>query len=369
MEEKEKRTSKEEGSGYGLTADNDSCRLADSDSSEPTDSNSCEPADSNSCGLATDNQTPFSENAEIRRLQNAFGEALGDLPLPDEVREEWSTFLQRQAQQKRKLYLRICLSGGVAAAIALLLLLWSPWHIIDKDGILQNIEIFTALHAPEQITTIEENGRIIVSTPPATTTRLTLEDGSHVLLSANSRLEYPKEFSSQGSRTVNLTGEARFEVTKDAHRPFIVSADKMQTQVLGTVFDVNAYPGNAPAVTLYQGRVKVGKAASPIEKEIVPGQCATLTTSGDIRLAKATRTEKEGWTKDEFYYDNTEMITVLQNIGTWYNISVICHSADLLHKRVHFRFSRNVPIKTLLNVLNDLGIAHFQYKDKQIVVE
>ena len=43
MEEKEKRTSKEEGSGYGLTADNDSCRLTDSDSSEPTDSNSCEP--------------------------------------------------------------------------------------------------------------------------------------------------------------------------------------------------------------------------------------------------------------------------------------------------------------------------------------
>lgn len=377
MEEKEKRISKEEDSGYGPTADNDSCRLADGDSSEPTDSNSCEPTDSDSCGptdsdscgLATDDRTPFSENAETRRLQNAFGEALGDLPLPDEVREEWSTFLQRQAQQKRKLYLHICLSGGVAAAIALLLLLWSPWHITDKDSILQNIEIFTALHAPEQITTIEENGRIIVSTPPATTTRLTLEDGSHVLLSANSRLEYPKEFSSQGSRTVNLTGEARFEVTKDAHRPFIVSADKMQTQVLGTVFDVNAYPGNAPAVTLYQGRVKVGKAASPIEKEIVPGQCATLTTSGDIRLAKATRTEKEGWTKDEFYYDNTEMITVLQNIGTWYNISVICHSADLLHKRVHFRFSRNVPIKTLLNVLNDLGIAHFQYKDKQIVVE
>lgn len=91
-------------------------------------------------------------------------------------------------------YLRICLSGGVAAAIALLLLLWSPWHITDKDSILQNIEIFTALHAPEQITTIEENGRIIVSTPPATTIRLTLEDGSHVLLSANSRLEYPKEF-------------------------------------------------------------------------------------------------------------------------------------------------------------------------------
>ena len=128
MEEKEKRTSKEEeGSGYGLTADSDHCELT------------------------TDDRTPFSENAETRRLQNAFGEALGDLPLPDEVREEWTTFLQRQAQQKRKLYLRICLSGGVAAAIALLLLLWSPWHITGKDGIQQNIEIFTALHAPDRI--------------------------------------------------------------------------------------------------------------------------------------------------------------------------------------------------------------------------
>ena len=158
MEEKEKRTSKEEGSGYGLTADSDHCELT------------------------TDDRTPFSENAETRRLQNAFGEALGDLPLPDEVREEWTTFLQRQAQQKRKLYLRICLSGGVAAAIALLLLLWSPWHITGKDGIQQNIEIFTALHAPEQITTIEENGRIIVSTKPVSSGQNPRKRQSHLLL-------------------------------------------------------------------------------------------------------------------------------------------------------------------------------------------
>ena len=115
--------------------------------------------------------------------------------------------------------------------------------------------------------------------------------------------------------------------------------------------------------------MSVGKVKSLLENRILPGQCATLTANGDIQLSKATQTENEGWLKDEFYYDNTEMLTVLQNIGTWYNISIICHSADLLHKRVHFRFSRNVPIKTLLNVLNDLNIAHFQYDNKQIIVE
>ena len=297
-------------------------------------------AEDSSYGPVADNRCPFSEDAEIHRLQNAFGEALGDMPLPEETRKEWSIFVQRQEQKKRKLHLRIWLSGGVAAMLALSILLWSPWQKTDNR---QFIEIFSALHAPEQITTTEENGIIIISTPPATTTKVTLEDGSKVLLNANSRLEYPKEFASKKKRIVSLTGEARFEVTKDNHHPFIVSAGKMQTQVLGTVFDVNAYPGNPPVVT--------------------------LTANGDIQLSKATQTENEGWLKDEFYYDNTEMLTVLQNIGTWYNISIICHSADLLHKRVHFRFSRNVPIKTLLNVLNDLNIAHFQYDNKQIIVE
>ena len=308
----------------------------------------------------------FKMDTEDLRLLNAFGEALGDLPSEEETRAAWNAFASRQDARKRRRIIQMWTSG-IAASIVVLAVLIVP-RITGEDTI-QNIEIFAALDVPEAIITSESNGRITLSTPPATTTQITLDDGTQVTLSANSRLEYPKLFPTEGTREVHLTGEARFEVAKDAERPFIVSSGKMQTQVLGTVFDVNAYPGNAPAVTLYQGRVKVGKAASPLEKEIVPGQCATLTTSGDIRLTKATQTEKEGWTKDEFYYDNTEMITVLQNIGTWYNISVICHSADLLHKRVHFRFSRNVPIKTLLNVLNDLGIAHFQYKDKQIVVE
>ena len=297
-------------------------------------------AEDSSYGPVADSRCPFSEDAEIHRLQNAFGEALGDMPLPEETRKEWSIFVQRQEQKKRKLHLRIWLSGGVAAMLALSILLWSPWQKTDNR---QFIEIFSALHAPEQITTTEENGIIIISTPPATTTKVTLEDGSKVLLNANSRLEYPKEFASKKKRIVSLTGEARF--------------------------DVNAYPGNPPVVTLYQGHVSVGKVKSLPEKRILPGQCATLTANGDIQLSKATQTENEGWLKDEFYYDNTEMLTVLQNIGTWYNISIICHSADLLHKRVHFRFSRNVPIKTLLNVLNDLNIAHFQYDNKQIIVE
>lgn len=317
--------------------------------------------------LTENRYDPFAEDAGTRRLQNAFGEALGDLPLPEETRQEWAAFVEKQERKKRQLHRRLWISGGMAAAIALFVLLWSPWQKPDSN--LSGIEVFAALDVPEQITTIEVNDRIIVSTPPSTLTSLTLDDGTRVLLSANSRLEYPKEFAAQQKRIVTLSGEARFDVAKDANRPFIVSAGKMQTQVLGTVFDVNAYPGNASAVTLYRGRVLVSPSTSSPAKEILPGQCATLTTTGDIHLSKATQTEKEGWSSGVFYFDNTEIIQVLQDIGTWYNISVICRSTDLLHQRVHFRYSRKASLKELLAALNDLGIAHFQYKNKQIVVD
>ena len=169
MEEKKKYTPKEESPDYGLTGDD--CR-------------------------------PFSEDAGIRRLQNAFGEALGDLPLPEETREAWTAFLQRQEQKKRQAYRRIWLSGGMAAAIALLLILWSPWN--KSDSTAPDIKIFAALNVPEQVTTQEKNGRIIVSTPPTTIINLTLEDGTHVLLSANSRLEYPKEFMHKNEKCNKL---------------------------------------------------------------------------------------------------------------------------------------------------------------------
>ena len=88
------------------------------------------------------------------------------------------------------------------------------------------------------------------------TTSITLGDGTQVLLSANSRLIYDKDFTDK-KREVTLVGEARFSVAKDANRPFIVRTEQIQTQVLGTVFDVKVYPQTIPDVTLYEGKVEV----------------------------------------------------------------------------------------------------------------
>jgi ferric-dicitrate binding protein FerR (iron transport regulator) len=305
----------------------------------------------------------FSKDAETLRLQQAFGEVLSDLPSPEETQRAWEGFLARQRVAERRRRVRLYTSGAVAAAVALVLL----FGFVFRQTAPEEIEVFAALDVPERLVTTEANGMVTVATPPATTAAFMLDDSTRVVLSANSRLEYPKSFRQQGTRSVRLTGEARFEVARDAARPFIVSTGKMQTQVLGTVFDVSAYPGSgASAVTLYQGCVRVSAEAEQVEMH--PGQQVVLARKQKLRIRKAPVVAAESWTQGEFNFDDAPLAEVMQAVGTWYNAGVVFRSAALLQQRIHFRYARQASLEEVLQALNDLHIATVQQKGGKVVV-
>ncbi len=297
-----------------------------------------------------------------QRLKALFGEALGTTPPPKETEQAWKEFMtsRRTSSHRRKnLYI------GIASAAAILVLAFVLWPTMRTSSTTEDIQVFASLEAPKEITFSETGKRMEVSTPAGTTTSVTLSDGTKVLLSANSRLEYDKEFTSN-KREVTLVGEARFSVAKDAHRPFIVRTEQIQTQVLGTVFDVKAYPQTIPDVTLYEGSVEVSlNGTSP--RLMKPGEQASVNKEGKIELGKASDTQGK-WTEGEFAFDNRELMTVMQEIGSWYNISVVFHSRPLLEERVYFRMNRTVSVNEILGVLNDLGVAKFSMKEGLIVV-
>ena len=151
-------------------------------------------------------------------------------------------------------------------------------------------------------------------------------------------------------------------MAKDSTRPFIVSSSKMQKQVLGTVFDVNAYPGKVAAVTLFQGRVRISDKKQTRQKDILPGQQAILSEDNGFTIAEAQLTATEGWTKGEFSFDDAELAEIMKSVGTWYNASIIFHSPDLLKQRIHFRFPRTTSLEEVVQALNDLGIAKLEQK-------
>lgn len=254
-------------------------------------------------------------------------------------------------------------TASVAVAASLFLFIFRSSQEISQPTEF-SMELFSEVTSPKQVEQTLSNGYCVVSTPAATTTLVTLGDGTRVMLNANSTLEYPASFDDAEVREVRLKGEAHFEVTKNPHRPFVVKAGEMQTQVLGTVFDVKAYRKDAPKVTLMEGKVKVSNADTEVEMR--PGQTATLQAD-KIVVSKASSSASD-WLEGDFDMDQVTLAEAMSDIGAWYNKTVVFQSQANMDKLIHFRFSRRASLQEIITALNEMGVAKVRIEKGKIMV-
>ena len=333
-----------------------------------------------------------SENVSDARLSQIFGEALGDEPSKEETLAAWEAFekkhisseeehlqkaedelsekkiedeIGRESSSRKISKARILawITASVAVAASLFLFIFRSSQEISQPTEF-SMELFSEVTSPKQVEQTLSDGYCVVSTPAATTTLVTLSDGTKVMLNANSTLEYPASFDDAEVREVRLKGEAHFEVTKNPHRPFVVKAGEMQTQVLGTIFDVKAYRKDAPKVTLMQGKVKVSNADTEVEMR--PGQTATLQ-SDKIVVSKASPSASD-WLEGDFDMDQVTLAEAMSDIGAWYNKTVVFQSQANMDKLIHFRFSRRASLQEIITALNEMGVAKVRMEKGKIMV-
>lgn len=308
-----------------------------------------------------------SENVSDARLSQIFGEALGDEPSKEETLAAWEAFEKKHIveNEKKVSKARILtwITASVAVAAGLFLFIFRSSQEISQPTEF-SMELFSEVTSPKQVEQTLSNGYCVVSTPAATTTLVTLSDGTKVMLNANSTLEYPASFDDAEVREVRLKGEAHFEVTKNPHRPFVVKAGEMQTQVLGTIFDVKAYRKDAPKVTLMQGKVKVSNADTEVEMR--PGQTATLQAD-KIVVSKASSSASD-WLEGDFDMDQVTLAEAMSDIGAWYNKTVVFQSQANMDKLIHFRFSRRASLQEIITALNEMGVAKVRIEKGKIMV-
>ena len=322
-----------------------------------------------------------SENVSDARLSQIFGEALGDEPSKEETLAAWEAFEKKHISSEEehlsfekesivknekkvsKARILTWITASVAVAASLFLFIFRSSQEISQPTEF-SMELFSEVTSPKQVEQTLSNGYCVVSTPAATTTLVTLSDGTRVMLNANSTLEYPASFDDAEVREVRLKGEAHFEVTKNPHRPFVVKAGEMQTQVLGTIFDVKAYRKDAPKVTLMQGKVKVSNADTEVEMR--PGQTATLQ-SDKIVVSKASPSASD-WLEGDFDMDQVTLAEAMSDIGAWYNKTVVFQSQANMDKLIHFRFSRRASLQEIITALNEMGVAKVRIEKGKIMV-
>lgn len=322
-----------------------------------------------------------SENVSDARLSQIFGEALGDEPSKEETLAAWEAFEKKHISSEEehlsfekksivknekkvsKARILTWITASVAVAASLFLFIFRSSQEISQPTEF-SMELFSEVTSPKQVEQTLSNGYCVVSTPAATTTLVTLSDGTKVMLNANSTLEYPASFDDAEVREVRLKGEAHFEVTKNPHRPFVVKAGEMQTQVLGTIFDVKAYRKDAPKVTLMEGKVKVSNADTEVEMR--PGQTATLQAD-KIVVSKASSSVSD-WLEGDFDMDQVTLAEAMSDIGAWYNKTVVFQSQANMDKLIHFRFSRRASLQEIITALNEMGVAKVRIEKGKIMV-
>ena len=193
---------------------------------------------------------------------------------------------------------------------------------------------------------------------------LQLADGSRVWLNAETRLRYPVAFAGT-ERRVELTGEAYFEVSKDAARPFIVRANGVDVRVLGTSFNVAAY-GAEVVTTLVEGRVAVEAGSERVTLE--PDRQA-VWDGKQMEVRQVDASNYGLWRKGIFYFEDRRLEEILDALARWYGVEVFYVNPETKDMRFTVEIKRYENIDAILRRIAQTERVHFGVSGRTVTVQ
>lgn len=242
-------------------------------------------------------------------VNRAWAEFQPRLAGPEATPERQVIHLVPRVPLARKIGRAAATVAVLAATVAAALVGFQAFKVLNQDG--RNLVVFEALPGQRKI--------------------VRLSDGTRVMLASDSRLIVPNRFR-EDRRSVELVGEAWFEVARSEARPFTVHAGYVDTRVLGTSFDVRAYPGSSSVdVVVAEGSVRVARRGAQVAGNVVlqAGQKAAVPFQGETRVAKADLARDLAWTEGRLVFDGNRLDDVLDELGRWYGIEFSLNARDL----------------------------------------
>jgi transmembrane sensor len=204
---------------------------------------------------------------------------------------------------------------------------------------------------------------------------IVLADGSTVKMNSGSRLKYPDHFTAD-TRDVYLSGEAFFDVKKDPQHPFIVHTEQLAVKVLGTAFDVKAYPNDTfTETTLIRGKVSVSIKNNSAETFILkPNDKFTLSNGkGSISQltlfngAGADKVIETAWLNHELIFKNNRFDEVAKLFERWYGIKIAFKQPELKEIQFTGHFEKE-SLTEALDVLKLIENFNYSVNGKNVYI-
>lgn len=252
--------------------------------------------------------------------------------------------IETNKQRNRRIVIRRI---GRFAAMALILL----------GGIL--VYYITSKPAAEQWITIQVADRELVR-------EVTLPDSTKVWLNKYTSISYPGTFK---HRLVKISGEAFFEVRKDADRPFKVETSAIQVHVTGTMFNIKDRPDDGIIqTTLTDGKVALYD-GDVLLASLVPGQQATYDRyQHQIHVQNVKTDLYTSWRTGLMMFDKAYLADILKELEIVYDVRIIYNTRQTTQKQYNFVFRNNQPIETVLEMLQFVAPISYKKNENEIYI-
>ena len=214
-------------------------------------------------------------------------------------------------------------------------------------------------HKPEPDAELLQN-KIIV--PKGSEYAIVLADGTKVKMNADSHINFPVQFGD--TREVTLEGEAMFEVTHDEARPFIIKTHDHTIYVLGTTFNISAYPDEELSVTLIEGKLKVNAPSG--EYYLLPGE---HYSSAQSKVYKVDPEFYISWTEGAMEFDAMPFPLLIARLSRCYNVDIQIASKELETMKFTGVIFRNKPLDFALDIIHRVSDVKFEKKGETILVK
>ncbi len=287
-------------------------------------------------------QSPFRDKETNQYLLNHWEEVLRDTEKPDDtlnhIFEKIHYKIILQERRKTLMFNVRHQYRRIAAILFIPVLLVSIWYYIsskkEENALLPQLS----------------HNRIEVFAPDGSRVKFFLPDSTTGWLNSGSTLKYPVFFNKH--RKVELTGEAWFDVKHIDDSDFTVDVKDVDVKVLGTKFNVSAYPDDPYTdVVLKDGRVEVIGKTGTFDEILYPNEKISFNhDKKTLNIDKVNADRYSAWKEGYLVIDNEPLNQVISRLERWYNVEIIIED-DVL-KKYHFKATfKDEPLEEVLKLL------------------
>lgn len=207
-----------------------------------------------------------------------------------------------------------------------------------------------------------------LETPRGGMYTITLADGTHVWLNAETRLRYPVKFAGK-RRTVYLSGEAYFDVQPDAEHPFTIISGGAEITVLGTSFNLRAYPQEDVVTTLESGAVQMSEEVGGQSIRLAPGEQGIFSEAdGKMRKQAVDPYLYTAWKNGRIVFRDMRLEDLFTNLARWYDLEVFYLQPAVKDIRFTGDIDRMENFQEILHIIEQNQRVHFSVKDRTVTI-